>query len=160
MVSYTDPGPIEYDGVLERSDVSNASAYVPFPFEVKGLFGVKGRVPVIAHFDGIEYRGSLVSYGGRHKMLMLREIRERLGKQAGDTVHVRIQLDTAVRAVELEADVEAAFTTAGVLDTFRGFSYSHQREYQQWFEGAKRSETRLARIHKATVMLVEGKRLR
>ena len=32
MVFYTDPGPIEYDGVLERSDVSNASAYVPFPF--------------------------------------------------------------------------------------------------------------------------------
>lgn len=90
---------------------------------------------------------------------MLREIRERLGKKPGDIVHVRLQLDTAPRVVELEADVEAAFVTAGVLDTFRSFSYSHQREYEQWLEGAKRAETRLARIQKATVMLAEGKRL-
>ena len=160
MVSYTDPGPIEYEGVLERSDVSNASAYVPFPFDVKELFGVTGRVPVVVHFDEIEYRGSLVSYGGPHRMLMLREIRERLGKQPGDLVRVRLQLDTAPRVVELEADVEAAFQAAGVLDTFRGFSYSHQREYQQWLEGAKRAETRLTRIQKATGMLAEGKHLR
>jgi hypothetical protein len=159
MVSYTDPGPIEYEGVLERSDVSNASAYVPFPFDVKELFGVKGRVPVVAHYDEIEYRGSLVTYGGPHKILMLKEIREQLGKQSGDIVHVRLQLDTAPRVVELEADVEAAFQAAGVLDTFHGFSYSHQREYQQWLEGAKRPETRLARIQKATIMLAEGKRL-
>jgi len=160
MVSYNDPGPIEYEGVLERSEVSNASAYVPFPFDVKELFGVKGRVPVIVHFDEIEYRGSLVSHGGPHKMLMLREIRERLGKLPGDTVRVRLQLDTASRVVELEADVEARFQEAGVLETFRSFSYSHQREYQQWLEGAKRPETRLTRIQKATVMLGEGKRLR
>ncbi len=161
MVTYTDPGPIEYDGILEQNTgVSNSSAYVSFPFEVKELFGVRGRVPVVVHFDEIEYRGSLVSYGGPHKMLMLREIRERLGKFPGDVVHVRLQLDTVPRVVELEPDVEAAFQEAGVLGTFRGFSYSHQREYQQWLEGAKRSQTRLARIQKATVMLAEGRRLR
>jgi len=160
MVTYTDPGPLEYDGVLERSDVSNASAYVPFPYDVRELFGVTGRVPVVVHFDDIEYRGSLVSYGGPHRMLMLREIREKLGKLPGDIVHVRLQLDTAPRVVELEPDVEAAFQEAGVLDTFRSFSYSHQREYQQWLEGAKRAETRVARIQKATVMLAEGKHLR
>lgn len=160
MVMYVNPGPIEYEGVLERSDVVNASAYIPFPFDVKELFGVTGRVPVIARFDDVEYRGSLVSYGGPHRMLMLKEIREQLGKQPGDSVRVRIELDTAQRTVELAADVAQAFTTGGVTDTFRGFSYSAQREYNGWIEEAKRPQTRLSRIDKAVALLSEGKRLR
>jgi len=37
-------------------------AYVEIPFDVRAEFG-KGRVPVIATFDGIEYIGSIVKMG-------------------------------------------------------------------------------------------------
>lgn len=160
MVDYRDPGPIEFEATLQKSSTVGASAYLPFPFDVSELFGVAGRVPVIAHFEGIEYRGSLITYGGPHLMLMLREIREKLGKEPGDTVTVRIELDTSPRTVEPAQDVTDAFAEAGVLGTFEDFTYSSQREYNDWIEGAKKPQTRSGRIQKAIALLTEGKRLK
>src|SRR5680860_738703 len=109
MVTYLDPGPLDFDAIIERADVSGSSAFVTFPWSVPELFGVRGRVPVSARFDGVDYRGSLVTYGGpRHLLLLLTEIRERLGKQPGDTVHVTVALDTATRRIEPADDTRAA----------------------------------------------------
>ncbi len=47
----------EFDAVIKK--VPNIDgAYVDFPYDVKKEFN-KGRVKVIATFDGIEYLGSL-----------------------------------------------------------------------------------------------------
>ncbi|MET4640067.1 YdeI/OmpD-associated family protein [Mycetocola sp. 2940] len=160
MPTFSDPGPVAFDAVLTRSDASGSSAFVAFPFDVEKLFGTRGRVPVNATFDGIPYRGSLVTYGDGHMILVLGEIRSRLGKEAGDTVAVTIELDTQPRVVDLEDDIVAAWTDAGVLDTFRGQSYSHQREYALWIAEAKRAETRATRIAKAAAMIAEGRKLK
>jgi hypothetical protein len=160
MPAFTDPGPIAYEAVLARSDVPGSSAFVPFPFDVEHLFGTRGRVPVSATFDGIRYRGSLVTYGDGHMILVLGEIRARLGKDAGDTVAVTIELDTEPRVVELDDDIVAAWTHAGVLDGFRAQSYSHQREYALWIAEAKRAQTRATRITKAAAMIAEGRKLK
>ena len=42
---------------------------------------------------------------------------------------------------------------------FDGLSPSHQREYVEWIAGARRDETRHARVAKALAQLVEGKSL-
>lgn len=160
MPTFSDPGPLAFDAVLTRSEVSGSSAFVAFPFDVEKLFGTRGRVPVNATFDGIPYRGSLVTYGDGHMILVLGEIRARLGKEAGDIVAVTIELDTQPRVVELEDDIVAAWTDAGVLDTFRAQSYSHQREYALWIAEAKRAETRATRIAKAAAMIAEGRKLK
>jgi hypothetical protein len=160
MPTFTDPGPIVYDAVLTRADVSGSSAFVAFPFDVEKLFGSRGRVPVNATFGGIGYRGSLVTYGAGHMILVLGEIREQLGKQPGDTIQVTITLDTAPRVVELDADIEQALSAAGVLDAFRAQSYSHQREYAQWIGDAKRPETRTHRVASAAEMIAEGRKLK
>lgn len=66
-------------------------AYVEFPYDVKNEFG-KGRVKVHAVFDGVEYDGSLVRMGTPgHIIGLKKDIRSKIGKQAGDTVHVVIQ---------------------------------------------------------------------
>lgn len=63
-------------------------AYVEIPFDVKAAFG-KGRVPVHATFDGEPYDGSVVRMGTPGHILGIRkEIRAKIGKQPGDTVHV------------------------------------------------------------------------
>lgn len=160
MAAFTDPGTISFDAVLTRADVSGSSAFVAFPFDVRTLFGTRGRVPVNATFDGVPYRGSLVTYGDGHMILVLGEIRKQIGKEAGDTVAVTIALDTAARVVELDADVERAWADAGVLDAFRAQSYSHQREYALWIAEAKRAETRANRIAKAASMIAEGRKLK
>jgi hypothetical protein len=160
MVKYTDPGPVEFSARLERADVSNGQAYVVFPFSVPDLFGTKGRVPVTAQFDGVDYQGSLVTYGNGHLIPVLRHIREQIGKRPGDVVQVRIALDTADRVVELADDVASALQDSGQLAAFRQLSYSHQREYQVWIAEAKRPETRATRIAKTSLMVREGKRAR
>jgi hypothetical protein len=161
MPTYADPGVVEFDAVIQRADVTGSSAFVEFPFDVPATFGVKGRVPVTATFDGADYRGSLVTYGGpRHLILVLTELQERIGKRAGDSVHVALKLDTAERRIELDQDIEDALAAASALEKFRALSYSHQREYWLWITDAKKPETRDRRIQKMLTLLAENKPLK
>lgn len=80
----------EFDAVIQKVDGIDG-AYVEIPFDVKQEFG-KGRVPVSATFDGEPYDGSLVRMGTPCHILGLRkDIRKKIGKQPGDTVHVRLK---------------------------------------------------------------------
>jgi hypothetical protein len=162
MPAYRDPGPVAFDAlILRNTDVANSSAWVAFPFDVSELYGVKGRVPVSATFDGVPYRGSLAKMGGPdHLIVLVRDIREAIGKQPGDTVRVEVRLDTAERTVELGADARAALEAGGQSAAFDALSYSHQREYQRWIDEAKRPATRAARISRTVEMVAEGRRLK
>jgi len=65
-------------------------AYIEIPFDVKAEFG-KGRVPVTATFDGVSYEGSLVKMKTPCHIIGIRkDIRAKIGKQAGDIVSVTI----------------------------------------------------------------------
>lgn len=65
-------------------------AYIEIPFDVKAAFG-KSRVPVHATFDGEPYDGSLVRMKtARHILGIRKDIRAKIGKQPGDTVHVTL----------------------------------------------------------------------
>lgn len=80
----------EFDAViLKNSDMD--AAYVEIPFDVKAAFG-KERVPVHATFDGEAYDGQLVKMGTPcHVIGIRRDIRAKIGKQAGDMVRVTLQ---------------------------------------------------------------------
>lgn len=66
-------------------------AYVDFPYDVKAEFG-KGRVKVHAVFDKEPYDGSLVRMGTPNHIIGIRkDIRAKIRKQPGDTVHVTIR---------------------------------------------------------------------
>lgn len=66
-------------------------AYIEFPYDVRKEFG-KGRVRVHAEFDGVPYDGSLVRMQTPGHIIGLRkDIRQRIGKQPGDTVDVVIR---------------------------------------------------------------------
>lgn len=74
------------------------AAYVEIPFDVKETFG-KGRVPVHATFDGEPYDGQLVKMGTPCHIIGIRkDIRQKIGKQAGDTVTVTLQERTPAPA--------------------------------------------------------------
>lgn len=81
---------MKFDAVIKKvPDIDGA--YVEIPFNVKEVFG-KGRVPVNATFDGEPYSGSIVRMGTPCHILGIRkDIRARIGKQPGDTVHVTIE---------------------------------------------------------------------
>lgn len=77
----------EFDAVIQKVPDMDG-AYVEIPFDVKAEFG-KGRVKVHAFFDGCPYDGSLVRMKTPCHILGIRkDIRGKIGKQPGDTVHV------------------------------------------------------------------------
>jgi len=156
-VQYKNPGRIAFEAKIDVME--NGGAFVCFPFDVEELYGVKGRVPVKVTFDGIPYQGSMVKMGSPdHLLLILKEIRERLGKGAGDKIKVTVDLDDKPRVVELARDIEAAYKKAGVLAAYRALSYSHQREYALWIEDAKQADTRKRRIEKSIESMRAAKR--
>lgn len=80
----------EFDARIRKvPDIDGA--YIEIPFDVKAVFG-KGRVPVHATFDGEPYDGQLVRMGTPGHIIGIRkDIRAKIGKQPGDTIHVTIQ---------------------------------------------------------------------
>ena len=67
-------------------------AFVEFPYDVKEEFS-KGRVKVIATFDGLEYNKALLAKWRteKHITIIPKEIREKLKKDINDTVNVTIK---------------------------------------------------------------------
>lgn len=79
----------EFDAVLRKvPDIDGA--YLDFPYDVRAEFG-RGRVRVRATFDGVPYDGSLVRMKTPNHIIGVRkDIRQKIGKQPGDMVHVTI----------------------------------------------------------------------
>lgn len=79
----------EFDAIIKKvPDIDGA--YIEFPYDVREEFG-KGRVKVHAIFDLEPYDGSLVRMKTLNHIIGIRkDIREKIGKQAGDEVHVVI----------------------------------------------------------------------
>jgi len=87
----------EFDAVIQSSTIGTGGAYVVFPYDIRAKFG-KGRVKVRATFDGEKYDGSIVNMGVKNAdgsicyiIGILKDIRGKIGKQVGDTVHVTIK---------------------------------------------------------------------
>ena len=128
-------------------------AWVEVPGEVVAALGGGGRIPVVASFDGVGYRGSIASMGGCMALGVLKSIRNELGKGDGDAVTVTVERDTGERVVEVPEDLAAALAEAGLREAFDGLSYSHRREHVNAINDAKKAETRARRIAKALEML-------
>lgn len=126
-------------------EAGRGGAVVEVPFDAKDIFG-SGRPKVVATFDGVSYRGSIASMGGRYLLGIRKDIREAIAKGPGDTVRVTVAADTAPRTVAVPADVAAALADAGRRGSFDALSYTHRREHIEAIEEAKRPETRARRI--------------
>lgn len=122
-------------------------AFVRIPFDVEQAFGRK-RVPVRATIDGEPYRGTLVRMGEPcHILIVLKEIRMKIGKDFGDDVDVILEEDTQLRQVELPEDFRKALEDdPQAKSVFEKLSYTHQKEYVKAILDAKRVETRITRI--------------
>ena len=143
---------IEFKAVIENA--GNGGAYVKIPFDVNEVFGKK-RVQVNASFDGEPYRGLLVRMGEPwHILIVLKSIREKIGKSFGDEIHVTVEADDAARVIEIPPALAAAFEPEPeALAFFDTLAHSHRREYVRWIEEAKQESTREKRVAKTIEML-------
>ena len=163
MTELRDPGPIEFDAPLKSSPSSGAACFVDFDHDLGALYGKGNLVPVRVVWDeDVEYRGSIAKMGGDCAMVLCRkDVLARLGKRAGDTVHVRIELDTAPRPVMIPQALAATLAADSVASAgWARLSPSSQRDYADWIAGAKQPATLQRRLEKALPLITAGQRLK
>src|SRR5262245_11094327 len=120
--------------------------FIPLTFDPKTVFG-KVRAPVKVTLNGYTYRSTIAAMGGPPCIPLRRSNREAAGLEGGETIEVRLDLDTDKREVTPPADfVKALRASPPAWDRWRELSYSHQREYVEAVEQAKKPETRARRI--------------
>ncbi len=80
----------EFDATLRKGDSPGAWTCV-FLDDVPQLFGTRGLVKIRGTIDGEPFDGALMAQGdGTHRLPVRAQLRKAIGKEAGDTVHVRI----------------------------------------------------------------------
>ena len=86
---------MEFEAIIQKTPDQDG-AFVAVPFDIRAVFG-KGRVKVHATFDGEPYDGSIVNMGVKNPdgticyiIGIRKDIRAKIGKQPGDSVHVKI----------------------------------------------------------------------
>jgi len=80
----------EFDAQLHKGDNPGAWTCVVLD-DVKELFGTRGLVKIRGSIDGEPFDGALMAQGdGTHRLPVRAKLRDAIGKQAGDTVHIRI----------------------------------------------------------------------
>jgi len=149
-------------------NAGGGGAFVDIPFDVEKAFGSK-KPKVKAMIEGVPYRGMLVrtpalapgaSVGSEcHMLIILKGIREQIGKTFGDEIKVTVEADTEPRIIDVPKDLLKELKKDKDAKTFFDkLAYTHQKEYVMWIEEARREETRQSRIVKTMEMLKQGKR--
>ena len=137
-----------FKGVLASTPRGGGGTLVPVPKQVAAQMGLKGMPKVQAVIAGHAYRGSLMPMGdGTYCLGVLKSIQEAAGVSRGDTVTVRLELDTTPRIVEMPDDLAKAIgRDKNALAAWDKLSFTNRKEMARSLEEARKPETRERRL--------------
>ena len=131
---------------LQREGAMSA---IPVPFDPAEVFG-KVRAPVKVTLNGYTFRSTMCKMGGEIFIPLRTSNREAAGVQGTETLPVTLELDEEKREVKPPADLARALKAAPpAWERWQEMSFTHQREYAEAVEEAKKPETRQRRIESA-----------
>jgi len=135
--------------ITKTYEVKIQMSSIPVPFDPKSVFG-KVRAPVKVTLNGYTYRSTIAAMGGPPFIPLRKSNREAAGLEGGETLEVRLELDTEKREVKPPAELVKALKAAPpAWERWQELSYTHQREYVEALADAKKPETRLRRLESA-----------
>jgi hypothetical protein len=140
-----------------RATGGNTTGFLVDDEVVAGLGG-GGRPKVVVTIGGFSWRSSIARMGGDYWLGVSAERRAAAGIAAGDVLDVEVALDTAVREVEMPADLAAALAAEPAAQAFwDGLSYSNKSWHVLQVTGAKAAETRARRVARSVAMMLDGR---
>jgi hypothetical protein len=147
---------MKFEAELESAGKTAAGFQVPADV-VEGLGG-GGHPKVVVTVDGYTFRTSIAKMGDRYMFGVSGDRRQESGIEVGKVHRVELELDTAPRQVEVPDDLAAALAAEPAAKAFfDGLSYSKQSWHVFQVTGAKKAETRQARVDKSVAMLRDGR---
>jgi hypothetical protein len=137
---------------------AGSRVYLAIPFDPQAVWGTKTRHYVRGTINGQTIRGSLGAEGARYFLPLGAAWRRDNGVEAGATVKVVLEPE-GPQTASLAPDVAAALAAAPRAQAFfDGLATFYRNTYIKWIEGAKRPETRAARIAEMVSLLEAGKK--
>jgi 2-amino-4-hydroxy-6-hydroxymethyldihydropteridine diphosphokinase len=140
---------------VEPAGPAGGSALIHLPPFSPLVLG-KGRKPVTANLNGHIYRTSVFPKDKTHQYMVINaEMRAEANLNHGQVVAASLVPDREPRSMEVPVDLARALDAepeAGAR--FARLAVSHQREYVQWIEEAKKPETRTRRIQETLKKLL------
>ena len=139
---------------------SGSRTYIPIPFNPNEIWGVKQRHHITGSVNGCAIRGSLGSDGGQYFLPLGAAWRRDNKVDAGAEVEVVLAAE-GPQSDDLSPDVAAALAAEPqAKEFFDSLATFYRNTYLRWIEGAKRPETRSARISEMVGLLKAGKKQR
>jgi hypothetical protein len=137
---------------------SGSRTFIAIPFNPNEVWGVKQRHHITGTINGCGVRGSLGSDGTQYFLPLGAAWRGDNDLDAGTVVEVVLSPE-GPQMEQLAADVSAALDAEPAAKAFfEGLATFYRKGYMRWIEGAKRPETRSARIAEMIELLKAGKK--
>jgi len=108
------------------------------------------RVPVLAQVDGVDYRSRVAVYGGQVYLGLRQDLLRRIGRQAGDTVEIRLTEGSSPEpapGLTEPPELTAALAQNETARTaYAALPAEHQREFWAWIAAADQPDARADRV--------------
>lgn len=144
---------VDKDYLLQKFDFKGGWTYaeipeIPMPKTSFGMLKVKGKI------DDYEFSNvRLMPLGNGNLFLALKlEIRKKIKRQAGDTVHITLYKDEEPMIIPEELILCMEYEN-GVLEKFESYSDGEKKAFIDWIYSAKAEETKADRIAKTIAMV-------
>ena len=123
---------------------------IPMPKTSFGMLKVKGKI------DNYEFSDvRLLPLGNGHLFMAVNlQLRRKIDKHAGDTVHIVIYNDDLPTMIPEELALCMNFED-GVMDKFQFYSDGEKKAFVNWIYSAKTEQTKIDRIAK-TIMMIQN----
>jgi Domain of unknown function (DUF1905)/Bacteriocin-protection, YdeI or OmpD-Associated len=132
--------------------------FAMIPVSVAKRLKLRARMRIIGKIDGASFRSSLIPRGdGRLFVVVPSALRDRIGKNSGQTV--RVSLSPELRPVVFRIPPDFRESLGSVRLAFDRLAPSHRKAFLQWVASAKMKPTRQRRIAKAVGMIRRGQTL-
>lgn len=150
----------EGDIVLEKMPMKGGWTYALLPAVIKGGKKNFGWTRVDATIDGhLMQQVSLMPIKGGQLFLAVKaEVRKKIGKEAGDRVHIQLFADRATEEPALADFLEALGDEPQALSVFNSFPEGEQQAWTNWVLAGSTTDEIVQRMASAIDDIAAGRR--